>query len=107
MKQTAEQSIAAKSKGRGFPALLLEAEFVCWILIFLVPIMQWVNGSAVTSDQAAIRFIVLCAVVINLIGMRLIRIRCGRGPSHRLSKRQVCDNESRGIDMSVPERTPQ
>lgn len=45
-------------------------EFVCWIVVLLVPILRLVNGPAVTEDQFAIQ---VALSVLALIGALILR----------------------------------
>lgn len=46
-------------------------EFLCWIVLLLIPFLRWVNGAAVTDDQ----FFVQCTMTtIALLGAISLRI---------------------------------
>lgn len=52
-------------------------ELGCWTATALLPILAWINGPAVSPDQAAIRWLVTIATVATAITIR-IRTRQGR-----------------------------
>jgi hypothetical protein len=39
------------------------AELCCWFVVVLAPILTWVNGPAVSTDQFVVRTIVFCAAL--------------------------------------------
>ena len=57
------------------------AEFSAWFMVVLAPILTWVNGPPVSTDQAVVRTIVFTlalSVGIVLTTMRLVRWWRGR-----------------------------
>lgn len=54
------------------------AEFGCWFVVVLAPILTWVNGPAVSTDQFVVRTFVFCAALtggIVLSATNLVRWR--------------------------------
>ena len=39
------------------------AEFCCWFVVVLAPILTWVNGPSVSTDQFVVRTFVFCAAL--------------------------------------------
>ena len=59
--------------------LLPWLEYGCWTALVLAPILHFVNGPSVSSDQVAVRTgLIVCAAVGGL-GLRLVNWRRSRG----------------------------
>ena len=54
------------------------AEFGCWTAVILAPILTWVNGPAVSTDQFVVRTAVFCLALAGGIGLSVARILRGR-----------------------------
>ena len=55
-------------------------ELGCWTMVVLAPILTWVNGPAVSTDQAVVRGTVFVLAVLGGVGTttrRLLRQRQG------------------------------
>ena len=39
------------------------AELCCWFVVLLAPILTWVNGPSVSTDQFVVRTFVFCAAL--------------------------------------------
>jgi hypothetical protein len=48
-------------------------EMVCWTMILLFPLLYWVNGPAVSSDQLVVRTALMVVAVSGAIGCRLAK----------------------------------
>lgn len=48
-------------------------ELGCWISLALLPLLYWVNGAAVSSDQLVVRWIVVMVVICGSVGLRARR----------------------------------
>jgi hypothetical protein len=59
------------------------AEFCCWTMVVLAPILTWVNGPAVSTDQYVVRVTVFVLALTGAIG-----IRVGKIVRRRLQRRQ-------------------
>lgn len=46
-------------------------EFVCWVVVALVPILRLINGAAVTTDQFVIQAALFSLALIGGIGLRI------------------------------------
>jgi hypothetical protein len=62
------------------------AEFCCWTMVVLAPILTWVNGPAVSTDQFVVRTAVLALALIGGVGIRVGKIV--RRRRHRRTRRQ-------------------
>lgn len=51
------------------------AEFCCWVVVALAPMLRWINGAAVTDDQF---YIQVALVTLALTGALSLRIWNGR-----------------------------
>lgn len=49
-------------------------EFVCWVVAVLVPLLRWINGPPVTSDQAAVQAVLFGFAVLGAVGLRLYQV---------------------------------
>jgi hypothetical protein len=61
------------------------AEFFCWTMVVLAPILTWVNGPSVSTDQFVVRVSVFVLALAGAIGLRvvkMIRRRRGKGCSN-------------------------
>lgn len=50
------------------------AEFVCWTTIVLVPILAWINGPAVSTDQFVVRVSVFVVALLGAVSIRVAKI---------------------------------
>lgn len=50
------------------------AEFFCWTVVALAPILTWVNGPAVSSDQYVVRVMVFVLGLAGGVGIRVGKI---------------------------------
>jgi hypothetical protein len=74
--------------------LAYRLEFACWTTLTLAPFLYWVNGSAVSTDQFAVRIGLLIVAACGAIGLRLhawIQKRAGAHPATTVGEM----NESR------------
>lgn len=49
-------------------------ELACWTATALLPFLAWINGPAVSPDQAVIRWIVAIATVATAIAIRVRKL---------------------------------
>jgi hypothetical protein len=49
----------------------LLAEFCCWTMVVLAPLLIWGNGPAVSTDQFAVRTTVFVVALSGAIGLRV------------------------------------
>jgi len=56
---------------------LWAVELGCWTMVALAPILTWVNGPAVSTDQAVVRGIVFGVTRTGGIAIRAFRL-CSR-----------------------------
>jgi hypothetical protein len=66
-----EQPLAPVDWRETLPA----AEFCCWVVVFLAPLLRWINGKAVTDDQAAIQATLFSTALLTAIGLRVFNRR--------------------------------
>lgn len=78
-------------------ALLQWCEFGCWSAIMMFPLLYWVNGPSVSTDQAVMRTILIVLTVAGASGLRLYHWRAGRH-TREASKNSV--QNSRPSDCS-------
>lgn len=52
----------------------LLAEFSCWTIVLLAPILTWVNGPAVSTDQFVVRVAVFVIALAGAFGIRVGKI---------------------------------
>jgi hypothetical protein len=45
-------------------------EFVCWLAVVLLPVLRWINGPAVTSDQFVIQVALFAVALVCGSGLR-------------------------------------
>jgi hypothetical protein len=50
------------------------AEFCCWTMVVLAPILTWVNGPPVSPDQAVVRTAVFTLALTGGIVLRVTQI---------------------------------
>jgi hypothetical protein len=50
------------------------AEFFCWCVVVLAPLLTWINGPAVSTDQYLVRWCVFVLALLSATGMRARRI---------------------------------
>lgn len=46
-------------------------EFVCWVVVVLVPILRLINGPAVTDDQFVIQVTLFSLSLLGAVSLRL------------------------------------
>ncbi len=60
------------------------AEFSAWFMVVLAPILTWVNGPPVSTDQAVVRTIVFTlALTVGIVLTTIRLVRRWRGRSSR------------------------
>lgn len=45
-------------------------EFMCWVVVLLVPLLRLANGAAVTDDQFVIQVALFSLALVGAIGLR-------------------------------------
>lgn len=50
------------------------AEFCCWTMVGLAPILTWINGPSVSTDQFVVRTTVFVLALIGAIGFRVTNL---------------------------------
>jgi hypothetical protein len=77
-KQTILKSMAksmSPERSMQFHDLAPALEFMCWVVVILIPLLRWVNGPAVTDDQFYIQCALAAMALIGAIAMRLYNWR--------------------------------
>ena len=54
------------------------AEFGCWTALVLAPILYYVNGPSVSSDQAVVRSGLVILAALGAVALRFLNWRRGR-----------------------------
>ncbi len=79
--QQKRQAVAAE-KDTGFDDIAMTLsellgwiEFGCWVALGLTPILYYINGPAVSTDQLVMRWIVVCGSLIGAFGLAGSRVR--------------------------------
>jgi hypothetical protein len=49
------------------------AEFFCWTMVVLAPILSWVNGPSVSTDQFVVRTTVFVLALGGGVGLRVFK----------------------------------
>lgn len=49
-------------------------EFCCWTMVVLAPILTWVNGPSVSTDQFVVRTAVFCLALGGGVGLRVANV---------------------------------
>ncbi len=62
-------------------------ELFCWTAVMLTPILCWVNGPSVSTDQFVTRIVVFTLALIGAVGIRSTKVFLNR----RLLPRQCGD----------------
>lgn len=55
----------------GFHEIAPAIEFVCWIVVLLLPLLRLINGAAVTNDQFVIQVSLFLLAAISVVGLRI------------------------------------
>jgi hypothetical protein len=63
--------------------LLWLAEFFCWTMVVLAPILSWVNGPAVSTDQFVVRTCVFVLALSGGAGLRMFKLVRARRKRHK------------------------
>ena len=48
------------------------AEFACWTMVLLVPLLWWVNGPAVSTDQLVVRVGLTVLALVGGLSLRVV-----------------------------------
>ena len=62
-------------------APLVVGEFCCWTMVVLAPILTWVNGPSVSTDQFVVRTVVFSLALAGGVSLRVtnvVRNRAGK-----------------------------
>ncbi len=54
------------------------AEFWAWAMVLLVPLLTWVNGPSVSTDQFVVRVSVFVVAIVGALGISVRRLVCRR-----------------------------
>ncbi|MGO8752629.1 MAG: hypothetical protein ACLQNE_42355 [Thermoguttaceae bacterium] len=59
----------------------------CWTMVVLAPLLTWVNGPAVSTDQFVVRTSVFTLALVSAVSLRIAKIvRGGRNRSRQAPK---------------------
>lgn len=53
-------------------------ELCCWTMVVLAPILTWVNGPSVSTDQFVVRTAVFCLALVGAIALRRANVARSR-----------------------------
>ena len=67
--------ITMREEPISFGAVAPALEFICWIIVILIPFLRWVNGAAVTDDQFYIQCTIAATSLIGAVSLRLYNWR--------------------------------
>ena len=54
------------------------AEFCCWVVVLLAPMLRWINGAAVTDDQFYIQVGLTTLALLGAVTLRIVNWRRSR-----------------------------
>lgn len=57
------------------------AEWFCWTVVVLAPLLRWIHGPAVSTDQLVVRIALVCLALVGAVTLRTLAIV--RGVKHR------------------------
>ena len=72
------ESDGMKSEAVDWRETLPAAEFCCWVVVLLAPLLRWINGAAVTDDQFYIQVGLTALALIGAVTLRLVNWRRAR-----------------------------
>lgn len=72
------ESDGMKSEAVDWREMLPAAEFCCWVVVLLAPLLRWINGAAVTDDQFYIQVGLTALALIGAVTLRLVNWRRAR-----------------------------
>ncbi|MGI6416377.1 MAG: hypothetical protein ACOX1P_11970 [Thermoguttaceae bacterium] len=55
------------------------AEFSCWTMVVLAPILTWINGPSVSTDQFVVGTTVFCLALGDGIGLSVTKLLRRKG----------------------------
>lgn len=67
-----------KSKAVDWRETLPAAEFCCWGVVLLAPMLRWINGAAVTDDQFYIQVGLTTLALLGAVTLRIVNWRRAR-----------------------------
>jgi len=50
------------------------AELSCWTVVVLAPLLRWINGPAVSTDQFVVRTALVCLALLGAVSLRTLAI---------------------------------
>lgn len=69
------ESDGMKSEAVDWRETLPAAEFCCWVVVLLAPMLRWINGAAVTDDQFYIQVGLTALALLGAVTLRLVNWR--------------------------------
>lgn len=69
---------AAEETAVDWRETLPAAEFCCWIVVALAPMLRWINGAAVTDDQFYIQVGLVTVALAGAVALRIWNKRRAR-----------------------------
>ena len=67
-----------KSEAVDWRETLPAAEFCCWVVVLLAPMLRWINGAAVTDDQFYIQVGLTTLALLGAVTLRIVNWRRSR-----------------------------
>ena len=66
-----KKTVGMRSEAVDWRDALPALEFCCWVVVLLAPLLRWVNGAAVTDDQALIQTALISMALLSALVLRL------------------------------------
>ena len=73
------------------------AEFACWTMLVLAPILYYVNGPSVSPDQRVVRTVLVVLAALGAVALRFVNWRRRRNTSRSATGEAAEGPESRGL----------
>lgn len=68
------------------------AEFCCWVVVLLAPMLRWINGAAVTDDQFYIQVGLTTMALSGAVTLRIWNWKRARGVIVGQQRTGACKN---------------
>ena len=88
---TGEVPIERDNEDIGFAEMAPWLELFCWSVLAWVPWLYWINGPAVTDDQAVVQTIMIITALVGAVSLRIRAIRLKRKSRH------AAGDDARGV----------
>ena len=75
--RTADDQLDPQEPPEPIPSLWI-AEFMCWTMTVLAPVLSWINGPSVSTDQFVVRTDIFVLALSGGIGLPIYKLVWGR-----------------------------